>query len=229
MLESMRKHMNWLMWITIILVTITFLFFGIYPSKLSGETAANVGGDVISMEDFNREYRTMYEMYRSILKDKFNEAMAKDLKTEALRKLVTDRLFIQEADRLGFSVGDQELQTAIMQEPAFLRDGVFDKKRYERTLDMNNLKPAQFESKMRGDILKRKLEQLVKDGVGVSEDELAAAYQQGNPKAKPGDFAKNRETFRQRYLQAKQREALAVYSKGIYDKTEIKINERLRS
>ena len=33
MLESMRKHMTWMMWVIVGLITVTFLFFGIYPAR----------------------------------------------------------------------------------------------------------------------------------------------------------------------------------------------------
>ncbi len=225
----MRKHMNWLMWITIILVVVTFLFFGIYPADVGGGSVANVDGDVISKDDFNRVYRNMYETYRSILKDQFNEAMTKDLKTQALRELITDRLLMQEAGRIGLKVTDQELQTAIMMEPAFSRDGKFDQKRYERVLDSINMKPALFEANQRGVLLRQKLERLVRDGVTVTDTELTAAFKQANVKAKMGDFEKNREAFRQMYLAGKQRETLAAYIKSLYDRNaeRIKINDKL--
>jgi peptidyl-prolyl cis-trans isomerase D len=219
--------MKWLMWLTILLVTVTFLFFGIYPSHVGGGIAANVGGEVISRDDFNRVYRNIYEKYRGILKDQFNESMAKELKVQALRELIYDRLLIQEAERIGLKVSDRELQAAIMKEPAFAIDGKFDKKRYERILDSINVKPAMFEQNQRGILLRQKLEQMVRDGVGVTDAEIAAAYQQRNPKAKPGDFEKNKESFRQMYLAGKQRDALAAYIQGIYGKTSITIDDNL--
>jgi peptidyl-prolyl cis-trans isomerase D len=227
MLASIHKHMKWLMWSIVILVTVTFMFFGIYPSHVGGGTVANVGGDVISNDDFNRVYRNMHETYRNILKDQFNETMAKDIKRQALRELITDRLLVQEAERVGLKVSDDELQAAIMREPAFSRNGKFDKKQYERVLDGISMKPALFEANQRGLLLRRKLEQLVKDSVVVTESELAVAYQQRNPKAKSSDFEKNRESFRQMYLAGKQREELAAFIKAINDKTAITINEKL--
>jgi len=227
MIESMRKHMKWLMWLTILLVTVTFLFFGIYPSHVGGGTAANVGGDVISRDDFNRVYRNMYEKYRSILKDQFNESITKELKVQALQELIYDRLLIQEAERIGLKVSDRELQAAIMKEPAFAIDGKFDKRRYERILDSINIKPALFEANERGILLRQKLEQMIRDGVGVTDAEIAAAYQQRNPKAKPGDFEKNKESFRQMYLAGKQREAILAYIQRIYGKTSITVDDKL--
>jgi len=169
----------------------------------------------------------MYEAYRGFMKDKFNESMAKELKAQALRELIYNRLLTQEADRLGLKVSDKELQAAIMRDTAFSNDGRFDQKRYERVLDSINMKPAVFEANERGILLNQKLEQLVRDSVGVTDAELAAAYKQRNPKAKPGDFEKVKESFRQTYLAGKQREALAAYVRRIYEKTPIKVDDTL--
>jgi len=229
MLESMRKHMNWMMWIIVGLVTVTFLFFGIYPSDVGGGTVANVGGYAISRDEFNRVYQNMYDTYRELLKGQFNESMEKELKTQALRELVSNRLLIQEAERLGLKIGDEELQAAIMKMPAFVREGKFDKKTYERVLGRINITPAAFETNQREFLLRQKLEQLIRDGVAATDAELAAAYKQQNPKAKPGDFEKNKASFRQTYLSGKQRDALTAYLRGIYDRTPVTIKEKALS
>jgi len=226
MLESMRKNMKWLMWITVALVTITFLFFGIYPSNIGGETVAKVGGYVITAEEFNRVYRNIYDTYRQLLKDRFNESFAKSLKVQALQELIGDRLLIQEAEHIGLKVGDDELQTMIMKIPAFSQGGKFDRIRYERALHSINMTPAVFEANQRELRLRQKLAQLVMDGVTVTETELAAAYKQQHPKATSGDFEKNKESFRRTYLSGKQRDALTAFIRGISNRTSITINEK---
>ena len=226
MLESMRKHMTWMMWVIVGLITVTFLFFGIYPSDIGGSTVAKVGDDVISYDEFNRAYRNMEENYRQLLKDQYNDKIASGLRSQALQELVVGRLFVQEADRIGITVSDEELQVSIMQMQAFARNGVFDRKTYEAVLDRVNMTPAKFEAGQREYLVRQKLERLVKDGVMVTDAELANAYQQQNPKAKADDFAKNRETFRQQYLAGKQRDALTVYVRTIQDRTKVTINDK---
>ncbi len=226
MLESMRKHMNWMMWLIVGLITVTFLFFGIYPSNVGGQTIAKVGDYVIASEEFNRVYRNLSENYRQLLKDQFNDAMAKNLKSQALQELIANRLLLQEAEKVGLHVSDKELQAAIMKMPAFSREGAFDRKQYERLLDRYNMTPAMFEASQREFLLRQKIEQLVKDGVGVTESELVVAYKKQNPKAKAGDYEKNKESFRQMYLSGKQRDALNAFVRGIYGRTQITINEK---
>jgi peptidyl-prolyl cis-trans isomerase D len=226
MLQSIHKHMKWIMWAIVILVTVTFMFFGIYPSAVSGRTVAKVDGYVISSDDLNRVYRNMEDNYRQIMKDQFNQDFAKVLRTQALRELVQDRLLVQEADRVGLRVTDEELQSSIMQIPAFLGRGGFDKRAYEDTLRLNNITPAQFEASQRNLLLRQKLERLVEDGVAVSDAELPAAYASRNPKARPGDFEKNKITFKQTYLAEKQRIALDAFVKGLANKATIQIDDK---
>ena len=86
--------------------------------------------------------------------------------------------------------------------------------------------PAVFEASQREYIMRLKLERLVEDSVAVTDAELAAAYQIRNPKAKPGDFEKNKASFGQTYLGEKRREALDAFVRGLMSKATIKINDR---
>ncbi len=226
MLEQMHKHMKWIMWTIVVLVTVTFLFFGIYPSTMSGSTIAKVDGYAISSEEFNQVYRNMYENYRQILKDQFTDSFAQTIRKQALQELIQNRLLIQESERRGFKIGDDELQSYIMQMPAFNNQGRFDQRIYERTLQNVNITPAVFEANQREFLLRQKLERLIEDNVVVTEQELAAAYSARNPKAKPGEFEKNKASFEQSYLGEKRREAVDAFVRTLMGKADIKINDK---
>lgn len=226
MLESMHKHMKWIMWIIVGLITVAFLFFGIYPSGDGQMIAASVNGDVITDDEWNRVYQNMHETYREILKGQFTEGFAKTLRAQALRELITERLLVREAERQGLRVTDKELQAAIMKIPAFNQQGVFNRNNYERYLSRVNMKPALFEARQRDFLLRQKLEQLVMDSVDVTETELAALYATRNAKAKAGDFEKNKANFRQSVLKEKQRAALDAYIARLGNKAKIKMNEK---
>ena len=225
MLEQMRKHMNWIMWIILILVIISFLFFGIYPSDRGRGEAATVNGDVITAGELDRAYRNMYESYRQIFKDKFTDAMARTLRQQALRDLVQNRLLVQEASRIGLRVSDEEIQAAIMRTPAFAPGGRFDKAAYDRYLDYINVKHSVFEETQREFMLKQKIERIIEDTVDVTEDELKAAYASRNAKAKAGDFDKDREAFRKTYLAEKRRDAVNAYAQALFKKGKITLSQ----
>lgn len=229
MLEVIHKHMKWIMWAIVVLITVTFLFFGIYPSEVGTRSIAKVGGDVITADEYNRVYRNMQENYKQMLGDQFNESIEKSLKLQALQELVVGRLLVQEAERVGLRISDNELQAMIMKMPSFARNGRFDKKLYDRILDQINMKPAAFETSQREFLLRQKLEQLVKDGVMVTDAELAVAYLQKNPTAKPSELEKDRETFKQTLLAEKRRNALTAYVRGIQDRTIVEIDDKMKA
>jgi peptidyl-prolyl cis-trans isomerase D len=216
--------MNWIMWTILVLIIVSFLFFGIFPSDTGQGIAASVNGDIISSSELNRTYQNMVDTYRQIFKDQFNEAMTKTLRQQALRELIQNRLLAQEAERIGLTVSDEEVQAAIMQVPAFSSGGQFDRAAYARYLDYINLKPKAFEEAQRDQMLRQKLERIVEDGVAVTDGEMEKAYASRNPKAKKEDLEKNREAFRQSLLVEKKRAALEAYVQGLFKKAEIKTN-----
>lgn len=231
MLELMRKHMNWMMWTILTLIIVTFLFFGVYPSATTGGAAAEVYGEVVTASELNRVARNMQETYRQIFKDQFNEALASRLRGQALQELVQNRLLVREAERAGLRVSDAELQGHIMKIPVFSEGGVFKAATYQRYLDYINQKPAVFEEEQRSYLLRQKFERMIEGGVDVTEAEVAAAYAERNPKAKAGEFGKNRETFRQSLLTDKKRNAVNALVEGLYRQGiasgKIKIYEKL--
>jgi parvulin-like peptidyl-prolyl isomerase len=225
MLEQMRKHMNWIMWIILILVIVSFLFFGIYPSSGGRGAAATVNGEVVTVVELNRAYRNMYETYRQIFKDQINDSITKGLRQQALRDLIQNRLLVQEAKLIGLRVTDEEVQAAIMRTPSFTNQGRFDKAAYERYLDYINEKPSVFEETQREYMLKQKIERIIEESVEVTEDELRAAYAARNPKAKAGDLEKNRESFRQTLLIEKKRTTVDAYAQALYKKGKVTMNQ----
>jgi len=216
MLEQMRKHMNWIMWSILAVIIVTFLFFGIFPSASGQGVAAKVNGDIITNTELNRVYRNMLETYRQIFKDKLDDALVRNLRTQALRDLIQNRLLVQEAERVGLKATDQEVQAAIMSVPQFSNQGRFNKAAYLQYLDYINMKPSAFEEIERETILRRKLERIVEDGVAVTDDELRDAYASRNPKAKAGDFEKNKDSFRRTLLAEKRRTAVDAFVQGLY-------------
>ncbi len=220
MLESMRKHMNWIMWLILVLIIVSFLFFGIFPSSSTGRMAAKVNGDVISYEEWNRRYRDLSEIF----KGQANEGILKILKSQALQDLIQNRLLIQEANRMGIRISDEELQASILAIPAFSPGGKFDKRTYEYYLNRMNMTPALFEASQREFLRRRRLVEIVEDSVIVTDAEVSAALAPA-PKKKQAD----RETVRQQLLRAKQQEALSAFIAGLRQKAKIKIDERLAS
>jgi hypothetical protein len=71
-----------------------------------------------------------------------------------------------------------------------------------------------------------KLENLIKDSISVTDSELEAEYLRRNPKARSGEFEKNKEGFRQSYLAEKQRDALTAYVRNIQNRVPVIIEDK---
>ena len=227
MLEQMRKHMNWILWATLGLIIVTFLFFGIYPTSTSDRVAAKVNDDIITFDEWNRLSQNLADTYRQIFRDQFNEDMRKMLRQQAIQELIQNRLLSQEAERMGIRVSDKELQRSILEIPAFNANGRFDKRAYEYYLNRFNLTPATFESSQRDMLRRQRLVRMIEDSVDVTDAEVVEAMAAARPKVKAQDLAQERKAMRQQLLTQKRQEAVNVLLSNLRRKALIRVDERI--
>lgn len=226
MLESMHKHMKWLMWSIVVIITVAFLFFGIMPSGPSGRSVATVDGHVVTLDELQGEYQRLSQQYKGIFQGQMNKQFRKTLMSQAVNKLIADRLLIQEADRLGIIVTKKEIQDEITRIiPVFDQKGAYDMTTYRLRLTQNRLTEKDFESVIRNDLVRRKLVRIIYDSVRISDAELAALYQSRNPTMKQKDFAKNKVNFEKQVLAEKQNSTLTAFVTGLQAKSDITIFE----
>ncbi|MGH7319723.1 MAG: peptidyl-prolyl cis-trans isomerase [Candidatus Rokuibacteriota bacterium] len=128
----------------------------------------------ISATAYQRVYRTAVEQYRQVLKERFSEELLRTLQLpdQVLDRLVTERLMQRRAEAEAIRVTDDELSEHITRIGAFQEGGRFSRPQYHRVLARAQTTPAVFEQELRSDLLRRKLQALITDGVKVSEAEL---------------------------------------------------------
>ena len=141
-------------------------------------SVALVNGEEIPVERFRRSYQSYVEFYRQIYKDRLTTEMAERLgiAQQVVNDLVQESLVVQQARREGVTVSDDEVRARIQQVRAFHDAGRFSRERYLTVLRQVRIDPADFETDQRREMVRRKMESLVKDGVKVSPDELQHAY-----------------------------------------------------
>lgn len=225
MLEQMRKHMNWILWATLGLIIVTFLFFGIYPTDTADRVAAKVNDDVVTFDEWNRAYRSYADTYRRIFKDQFNESMEKMARQQALQELIRNRLLDQEAERMRIRISDRELQRSILAIPAFNPNGSFDQRAYEYYLNGINQTPAVFENSQRAWLRRQRLEKMIEDSVAVTDAEVDEAM--AADRAQSGSKSAGRDAMRQQLLAQKRQEAMTVFVAGLQKTALIRIDERI--
>jgi peptidyl-prolyl cis-trans isomerase D len=164
--------------VVIAFVATIFLDWGWQRPGRSDTHLATIDGEAVSLHEFEITYNNLRDVYRRIYQDRFDEdfARALNLKQQALDTIVQRKLLIHEAQRQGLTASDAELIDKVRSYPVFQVDGRFDHGRYVQVLRLSRLTPADFEQNQREEILLAKLENLIKDGVQVTESELKAAF-----------------------------------------------------
>ncbi len=178
MLGFMRKHATGaFIKIVFWMIIIVFVFWGVGVMVAGGNrvnVAATVDGQPIGVQEYQRAYENMHRIYQQLYRDNFNpQVMAQlNLEQRALDDLINDMLLRREAARLGLQVSDDEVRDSILNIPTFREGARFDRTRYLAALRSSRLTPADFEESQRVTLLITKLENLLTDGLYVSDREL---------------------------------------------------------
>lgn len=181
MLELMRKHArNWIMKVLLAIIIIVFVFyFGSMTGRQKADAIATVDGKIITYREYEKEYRDLIDLYNRRSGGRLTDDMLKtlNLKQQALDKLVYQAILMKKAQDLQVKVTDEEIRSFISSLPAFQRNGVFDDRLYQQMLRYNKLTPEDFENEQRKSLLIMKLEDLLQDGVHVSDEEVKNFYE----------------------------------------------------
>ncbi|PAF50534.1 peptidylprolyl isomerase [Helicobacter sp. 13S00477-4] len=170
MIEWMQKHKKYLV-VTIWISTIAFIAAGMigwgqYNFSITGDTVAKVGKIKITKDEFDQEYRRIYEAYAQAFND-FTQEQANALKLQdiAMNMVINQALLRNFALDLGLRVEDSEIINEIIHNDAFQNNGHFDENQYKTTLKENNYRPEDFENSLRNAILIQKITALLPDTI----------------------------------------------------------------
>jgi peptidyl-prolyl cis-trans isomerase D len=185
LISTMREYFRGLKFVLLIVIAAfiatSVVYFGSDAVGRRGPgdgAVASVNGEEIPAERFRRSYQSYVEFYRQIYKDRLTTEMAERLgiSQQVINDLVQEALVVQQARREGVTVTDDELRARIQQVRAFHDAGGFSRERYLAVLRQVRIDPAAFEADQRREMVRRRMEGLVKDGVKLSPDELQQAY-----------------------------------------------------
>lgn len=184
MLDLMRRQAgSWMIKFVLGAIIIVFAFWGVgtFNARRLAKLAT-VNDTIITFEQYRDAYNRLLEQMRERFGGRLDDEMLKalDLKRQAVDQLVSNELLIQEAERLGMRVTDEELARAIRSVEVFQRNGRFDTDRYRRVLGANRTTPEAFEFEQRQAMLIGKLRAMVADTVKVADAEARAWYDYAN-------------------------------------------------
>ena len=128
MLKAFRdnlKRLMWILWVVIaafvLLVFVDFGGAGYRRQAQTDSTAATVGGETISLDDFRRQYQQSERQAQAIYGANYTPELGRQLgiAVQALDGLIAKHILTAEAERLGLAVSAEELRTAILEIPGF--------------------------------------------------------------------------------------------------------------
>ncbi len=159
-----------------VFVLLVFTDFQSLDGTQINTVAAKVGREDITFAEFERSYRNAESRYREIYGDAFTADLADQLQlpVQALEALINDRLLTREAERMGLTVSNEELQEKILSIPG-LTDAAgnfIGARRYQDLLRANRYTPDEFEAGLRTSLLVTKLRAALSEVAHVSEAEV---------------------------------------------------------
>lgn len=184
MLSIMRKKAgSWILKVVLGVIAVVFVFWG-FGRQGSNRVikVASVNGDIITKDEYDKQYKDLIEEFRRTLGKNFNEESIKTLKLKekALEGLIDRRLMLSEAKKLNFQVTEEELDATITRIPAFQRGGRFDAGTYRRVLNYAQITPEAFKTMQREAMLIEKLRLFIAESAKVSENEAREWYKWEN-------------------------------------------------
>jgi peptidyl-prolyl cis-trans isomerase D len=167
--------------VVFILTSGVLFYFGTGPFGGGRSNAvAVVNGEEIPQERFRRAQANIMAAYERMARQRLTPELAErlGLSQQVLNELVTEAIVIQGASKEGVRVGDEELRATIQQIREFQENGRFSRDEYLKVLRQLRLDPGEFETEVRRQLIRRKMEGLIKQGVKVSDEEVRQAYSQ---------------------------------------------------
>ena len=172
----MQKHKKYLVvtiWVsTIAFVGAGFVGWGAYDFNKSRATSIAKVGDIdISYQRFEQTYAKLFNYYSQLSQRQLSQEEAEQLGLVniATQSLIDQALLLNYAKDLGLDISDEELISELIKTPNFQKDGTFDTKTYQSTLQRLKITPKEYENELKDNLLAQKL----LSTLGLKADTLA--------------------------------------------------------
>ena len=170
--------------IALVIVVVLCLAFGLWGihnymgNSQHKKTAANVNGHEITQRQLAQAFSHFRAQNMQKHPEWFNSQTAvKQSQQKVLKHLVDRYLLVQAARQYGFSVGDNLLQQALINVPAFQQDGSFSKQRFERFLGHMQMSQPGFLNMLREQILQNQVRAGIVGSAFVTPFDLTTAQE----------------------------------------------------
>lgn len=179
--RSVRILLGALLGMVALMMVVTLIpGWGSGGDSRQGQVVAEIGDEVVTAREVQQRLQMMMR----------NRQMPRELAEiyvpQLVDGMVNERVLAYEAERLGLSVTDDDLQRGLRTlAPVLFQGGQFiGKEAYTQILQQQGLTVTEFERNVRMQMLASKLEDMVAQSVMVTPDEITRAYERLNEKVK---------------------------------------------
>lgn len=161
-------------------------FTGRGARGMTASYAAEINGEQVTWEAYNRVYQNLYQQEAAKTDEELPDAALKQIEDNAWQQILSDRLLLQQAQKLGLTVTDEEVYQYLrysppqylQQIPDFQTDGKFDYQKYLSAMLEPQAGPfwSSVEQLARTELLKMKVQYLILQAIDVTEDEVRRDY-----------------------------------------------------
>lgn len=189
---------NWIIKFFLGIIVIVFVFLGVgsFGSKRN-DSVATINDESITIKEYQQAYKMLVDQMRARFGKNLNDDILKALnvKQQAIDSLIDERLVLSEAQKLGITVSEKELQESLLSIKAFQKDELFNLEQYKRVLSLNSLTPETFERSQINVLRQQKIRNMLFSAINVSDLEVNNWYLFQNTKTAvdylmfaPGDY-----------------------------------------
>jgi len=161
MLGYIRESVQgWIAWAIVILLIIPFALWGIneYFGTGGSLVVANVNGEEITQQTYQREFYLQRDRMREMFGDQFNPSlMDPQIKQKALDDIINREVIVQNANEAGYRISDDFLVQTIQGFEAFQENGEFSNQLYKQQLSAQGESPSTFEYRIQRAVLSQQM------------------------------------------------------------------------
>jgi peptidyl-prolyl cis-trans isomerase D len=160
MLANMRENFTGTFaLILLVIIGLSFVFFGLNYSFIGSSYAAKVDGEKIDAVEFEQSYRTALQRNPQLAS--ISGDVRVQVRRSLLDQLVTQQVVDNYLDEQGYRISDEQIRDFIQETPEFQVDGKFDMDTYRAFLAERGYDPVRFEAEQRSALRQRQLQSAI--------------------------------------------------------------------
>ncbi len=191
--HQIRKSIRPMMWVILIAFGVSIpLMYGRSALQRRGEKPLiEVNGEKISYASFAESFQSTYERYYQLSEGKVSPEMERYLRYQVLSQLIDYELLWQEAKKANIEVSDEEIVAQIKT----IMESFPSREAFMRALEFRKIPYPEFKRSIAKQLIMNELMQRIRDGIGVTEEEVRSHWMMENEKVEAEYILIKRENY----------------------------------